>query len=64
MRRIKDHEATIFSLDYSPDGSFLLTSDNLGRCKVWASHPSHTILLAEAEEAHDLGRFPHFLQQG
>jgi len=55
VRTIKEHEATIFSLDFSPDGNILLTSDTVGRCKVWAAQPNHSLVLAEVEEAHDLG---------
>ena len=61
VRTIKDHEATIFSLDFSYDGNILLTSDTLGRCKVWAAQPSHNPVLAELEEAHDLGQYHHLL---
>ena len=56
VRTIKEHEATIFSLDFSPDGNILLTSDTVGRCKVWAAQPNHSLVLAEVEEAHDLGK--------
>ena len=56
VRTIRDHEATIFSLAFSPDGNILLTSDTAGRCKVWAAQPNHSLMLAGVEEAHDLGK--------
>jgi len=55
VRTIREHEATIFSLAFTPDGNILLTSDTAGRCKVWAAQPNHSLMLAGVEEAHDLG---------
>ena len=55
VRRITDHEATVFSIAFSPDGNILVTTDCLGRCKVWASLVGHSPQLTGVEEAHDLG---------
>jgi len=55
VRTITSHQATIFSLDFSPDGHILISSDVEGRCRVWATQPGHHTLLAGVEEAHDLG---------
>ena len=55
VRRITDHEATVFSIAFSPDGNILVTTDCLGRCKVWASLVGHSTQLTGVEEAHDLG---------
>ena len=59
VRRITDHEATVFSIAFSPDGNILVTTDCLGRCKVWASLVGHSPQLAGLEEAHDLGAECH-----
>ena len=55
MRTIKDHEATIFSIAFSPDGEILLTSDATGKFKAWSSQPAHNPVLANVDDAHDLG---------
>ena len=49
------NKATVFALDFSPDGDLLVSSDALGRCKVWAAQLHHDQCLAGVEEAHDLG---------
>ena len=54
-RTIKDHEATVFAIAFSPDGDILISTDALGRCKVWSSLVGHNQLLTGVEEAHDLG---------
>ena len=55
VRTITDHEATVFSIAFSPDGDILVTSDAFGRVKVWSALIGHTQLLTGTEEAHDLG---------
>ena len=55
VRTIRDHEATVFSIAFSPDGDILVTSDAVGRLKVWSALVGHTQVLSSAEEAHDLG---------
>ena len=55
VRRIREHEATVFSISFSPDGAVLVSTDVLGRCKVWASMAGHAPQLTAVEEAHDLG---------
>ena len=55
VRTIRDHEATVFSIAFSPDGDILVTSDAFGRVKVWSALISHSQILTSTEEAHDLG---------
>ena len=55
VRRITDHEATVFAIAFSPDGNILVTTDCLGRVRVWASLVGHSPQLTWLEEAHDLG---------
>jgi len=55
LRTITSHEATVFSLAFSPDSSLLVSSDSSGRMLVWSAEPGHHTLLTDIDEAHDLG---------
>ena len=55
VRSINAHEATIFALAFSPEGSVLVSTDTEGRMKVWAALAQHHAPLASQEVAHDLG---------
>ena len=55
VRTIRDHEATVFSIAFSPDGDILVTSDAFGRVKIWSALIGHSQILTSTEEAHDLG---------
>ena len=55
VRNIESHDATIFALAFSPEGSVLVSTDTEGRMKVWAALAHHHSPLASQEVAHDLG---------
>ena len=55
IKTITGHEASIFAVVFSPDSEIIVSSDAMGRVKVWSSVLSHSTKLTGVEEAHDLG---------
>ena len=55
MRTFRGSEHTVFSSEFTPDGSNLITSDTNGDLRLWEVEANHNKPIAFVEEAHDLG---------
>jgi len=54
-RTISEHEATVNSISFSPDGQILVSCDMNGKLYGWSGQTNHSAVLFSEMEAHDLG---------
>ena len=49
------HEDSIYSLSFTPDSHYLVSTDISGTVLVWQTQSDHAKSLLRLEEAHDMG---------